>query len=85
MAIHGSDAAELHRLHSDGRHALVAAGPDGAPIGFADLAQKGHITFLYVDPDGASRGVGGALVADVLDQAQRQRVASVYSNAGEFA
>ncbi|KZY30104.1 hypothetical protein A3731_05450 [Roseovarius sp. HI0049] len=79
------DAAEFHRLYCDGRFTLVATEPDGAPIGFSDLARNGHIRFLYVDPDHAGRGLGSALVAALLAQAQRLGLTLVYSDASELA
>ncbi len=77
--------ADLHRIYTDGRHAIVATGPNGAPIGFADLAANGHIRFLYVDPDHAGRGVGRAMIASLLDHARTLTVASVFSDVSEVA
>jgi putative acetyltransferase len=78
-------ASELHHLYSDGRYALVAVNPDGAPVGFADLAANGHIRFLYVDPDHAGQGVGRAMIADLLDQARLRAMPCVFSDASELA
>ena len=78
-------ASELHHLYSDGRYALVAVKPDGAPVGFGDLAGDGHIRFLYVDPDVAGQGIGRAIVADLLRHAQVRSLKTVFSDASELA
>ncbi|RVT81743.1 GNAT family N-acetyltransferase [Rhodobacteraceae bacterium CCMM004] len=79
------DRTEMHRLYTDGRHAIVAVDPNGAPVGFSDLAGNGHIRFLYVDPDHVGRGVGRAMVAALLDHARTLAVVSVFSDASDLA
>lgn len=79
------DAGMLHQIYTDGRHAIVAANGANGLIGFADLADTGHIRFLYVDPDHAGRGIGGALVKNLLEHARDAGVSSVHSDASELA
>lgn len=78
-------ASDLNRLYSDGRCALIAVNPDGAPVGFGDLAGDGHIRFLYVDPDFAGRGIGRAIIAALLREASLQSIKTVFSDASELA
>ncbi|WP_375174614.1 GNAT family N-acetyltransferase [Pseudooceanicola sp.] len=79
------DAATLHQIYSDGRHAMVAADVASGPIAFADLTDTGHIRFLYVDPDHAGRGIGAALVKELLEHARDAGICSVWSDASELA
>ncbi|MGK7754149.1 MULTISPECIES: GNAT family N-acetyltransferase [unclassified Roseovarius] len=79
------DAITLHQLYTDGRHAVVAADGANEPIGFGDLADTGHIRFLYMDPDHAGRGIGSALVATLLKHAREAGIPNVFSDASELA
>ena len=76
---------DLDRIYRDGRFTRVALDPSGAPIGFGDLANTGHIHFLYVDPDFAGQGIGRALVAEFLREARRRSLDTVFSDASELA
>lgn len=78
-------AQDLDRIYRDGRFTCVALDHSGAPIGFGDLANTGHIHFLYVDPDFAGQGIGRALVAEFLREARRQSLDTVFSDASELA
>lgn len=78
-------AQDLDRIYRDGRFTRVALDQRGVPIGFGDLANTGHIHFLYVDPDFAGQGIGRALVAEFLREAQRQSLDTMFSDASELA
>jgi GNAT superfamily N-acetyltransferase len=63
---------------ADGRMSVAAA--DGRVIGFATWLGTGEVTEiedLFVDPDWMRRGVGRALVADLLAMAERRGVRRV--------
>lgn len=44
----------------------------GAPVGFAELEPDGHIDRVYVSPDHPRRGIGKALLNELLDEAKRR-------------
>ncbi|XDA97061.1 GNAT family N-acetyltransferase [Sulfitobacter sp. LCG007] len=54
--------------------------PGGRPI-----AGDGHIRFLYVDPDFTGQGIGRALVAELLCEARRRSLDTVFSDVSELA
>jgi ribosomal-protein-alanine N-acetyltransferase len=70
--------SELGQL--DRRHYLVAIDGRGAVIGYAglaDIGSEGYIQTIGVAPDHWGRGIGTALLAALLAEAERRRLASV--------
>lgn len=44
---------------------------DGSVVGFTDLdVETGYLDMLFVDPDAGRRGIGSALISQVLDEAR---------------
>jgi len=55
-------------LELDGRLRLIAE-IGGRPVGFADYtAAKGHVKYLFVDPEAQGSGAGSALLDAVQDR-----------------
>ncbi|MBN9517749.1 formylmethanofuran dehydrogenase subunit C [bacterium] len=50
----------------------------GSPVGFAELEPNGHIDRVYVSPDHPRRGIGGALLDELLDEAKRRGLRRVW-------
>lgn len=62
------------------RYYCAAEGPDGELCGYAGLAPAGStadVTTIAVSPGVQGRGVGGTLLADLLQQARRARASAV--------
>lgn len=51
---------------------VVVAEADGKPVGFAEMEVDGHIDRFYVSADHQGVGVGRALMAAVLAEAERR-------------
>jgi GNAT superfamily N-acetyltransferase len=61
---------------------------DGQPVGFASILRKGNaveLEDLFVDPDWMRRGIGRALVADVVTGARQHAVITVEVEANKHA
>lgn len=54
-------------------------------VGFSGLAADGHVASLYVRHDCLKQGIGSALLAHVIEQAQRDRLSRLYAEASEFS
>lgn len=62
----------------EGRYVRVAE-VNGEPVGFAELEADGHIDRVFVSPDHGRRGVGRALLTDLLAEASRRGLTRVWS------
>ena len=60
---------------------VVVAEEAGRPVGFAELEPGGHIDRVYVSADHQRRGVGRALLEDVVDEARRRGIARLFVEA----
>ncbi|WP_432485283.1 GNAT family N-acetyltransferase [Kineococcus esterisolvens] len=58
---------------------------DGTTAGFTDLSPRGHIGMFHVHPDHGRRGVGAALLADVLREAAARGLQQLTVDAGPAA
>lgn len=58
---------------------------DGVVVGFAGLADDGHVTALYVHGDYGRQGIGSALMAAVLARARAMGVERLYVEASTFS
>lgn len=67
------------------RPLTLVAEDDTGPVGFAGLKPDGHVTALYVRPDRMRQGVGAALLGAILDEAARQGVDRLYTEASAFS
>lgn len=54
-------------------------------LGFAGLGADGHVASAYVRHDCLRQGIGSALMATVLEQAQVQKIRRLYGEASEFS
>jgi putative acetyltransferase len=70
---------------TDGRLTLVAVDASGAVVGYGDLEPDGHIDHLYCAPEAVGIGVGGRLVAALLDAAEQQGIADLSVEASDAA
>lgn len=61
------------------------ASVDGRLVGFAGIADDGHITALYVHGDYGRRGIGSRLMAAVLEHGRSHSIPRLYSEASEFS
>jgi putative acetyltransferase len=62
----------------EGRFVRVAE-CDGQPIGFAELEANGHVDRVYVSPDHGRRGVGRALLTELIAEAERRGLSRLWS------
>jgi putative acetyltransferase len=69
----------------DGRLTLVAVDASGAVVGYGDLEPDGHIDHLYCAPEAVGVGVGGRLVAALLDAAEQQGITGLLVEASDAA
>ncbi|KUP97891.1 ribosomal protein S18-alanine N-acetyltransferase [Thermobifida cellulosilytica] len=63
------------------RYYLVAQDPDGPIVGYAGLRAvppEGDVQTMAVAPDRWGRGIGGTLLAALLDEARRRGVGAVF-------
>jgi putative acetyltransferase len=58
---------------------------DGDILGFAGLAQDGHVTAIYVRSDRLGQGIGSQLLQTLLQSAARQGIQRLYAEASEFS
>ena len=58
----------------------VVAELDGVVAGYADLQSSGYIDHFYVGGDSGGRGVGGALMRELLARARQRALAELTSN-----
>lgn len=64
---------------------LLVAEDETGPVGFAGLADDGHVTALYVRPDRMRRGVGGHLLGAVMARAAARGLSPLYTEASAFS
>ncbi|MGA0607361.1 GNAT family N-acetyltransferase [Phenylobacterium sp. VNQ135] len=79
------DPEVVRRRAADGRMTWVAAGADGAVLGYCDLEPDGHVDHLYCRPDAAGKGVASALLDALLDGARAAGMPRLYVEASELA
>lgn len=82
------DALELSDISSKESHRRVAALADGRIAGFATGIIAGEaieLDDLFVDPDCMGRGVGRALVMDIVEVARKHGVRRIEVTANEHA
>lgn len=65
-------------------HTFVAE-IDGVVAGFTDLSDAGYVDRLFVDPEFGRRGVGSALLAHVIAEADRRGIRSLSTHASLVA
>lgn len=58
-----------------GAETWLAQADDGALLGFCGCDDQGEVRSLYVQPDDQRRGLGGALLAHVLQRAAERGIA----------
>ena len=68
----------------EGRFVVVAEA-DGRPVGFAELEADGHIDRFYVSADHQGMGVGRAVLAAVLAEAERRGLRRLFVEASVTA
>ncbi|MEM9817557.1 MAG: GNAT family N-acetyltransferase [Cyanobacteria bacterium P01_D01_bin.6] len=54
-------------------------------VGFSGLAEDGRVASLYVHHAYLKQGIGSALLAHVMEQAHRDRLPRLYTEASEFS
>ncbi|MEQ9482021.1 N-acetyltransferase family protein [Coleofasciculus sp. F4-SAH-05] len=54
-------------------------------LGFAGIADDGHITAVYVRRDLIHQGIGSTLMQTLLDYAKNHRIERLYAEASEFS
>ncbi|MEQ9667943.1 GNAT family N-acetyltransferase [Coleofasciculus sp. G2-EDA-02] len=54
-------------------------------LGFAGIADNGHITSVYVRRDRIHQGIGSTLMQTLLDYAKNHRIERLYAEASEFS
>jgi len=54
-------------------------------VGFAGIAEDGHIASLYVRSDRGRQGIGSLLLEALLDHAHRHQIKRLYAEANEFS
>lgn len=54
-------------------------------LGFAGIADDGHITAAYVRRDRIHQGIGSTLMQTLLDYAKNHRIERLYAEASEFS
>jgi putative acetyltransferase len=54
-------------------------------LGFAGIADDGHILSAYVRRDRIHQGIGSQLMDILLDYAKRHRIQRLYAEASEFS
>ncbi|WP_345697538.1 ribosomal protein S18-alanine N-acetyltransferase [Kitasatospora terrestris] len=73
--------SELAEAHDGGtRHYTVATDPDGAILGYAGLMAVGgesDVQTIAVDTERQGRGLGGALLTDLIEESRRRGCAEL--------
>lgn len=54
-------------------------------LGFAGIAEDGHVTSAYVRQDCIHQGIGSALMRNLLEYAQNHHMQRLYAEASEFS
>lgn len=54
-------------------------------VGFAGIAEAGHVTAVYVRSDRLHQGIGSVLMQVVLDHAESHRIPRLYAEASGFS
>ena len=54
-------------------------------LGFAGIDSNGHVASAYVHHNYLGQGIGAALMAQILDHAQRDRLPRLYCEASKFS
>lgn len=65
--------------------ATYVAVDDAGILGFAGIADNGHVASTYVRHDCIGQGVGSALMKALLEHANRNGVQRLYAEASEFS
>jgi putative acetyltransferase len=78
-----SDAAHFCRFILDAT-TYVAEDHTGI-VGFAGIADSGHITATYVRHDCIRQGIGSTLMEVILEHASSHQIQRLYSEASEFS
>jgi putative acetyltransferase len=65
----------------------IASAPQRSPqlLGFAGIAQDGHVTALYVRPEVGRCGLGSRLLQAVIDCSQTKGIERLYAEASRFS
>lgn len=58
---------------------------ESGPLGFCGYASDGHITSLYIRPDSSGKGIGRALLQQVLDDAREHGIDDFHVEASAMA
>jgi ribosomal-protein-alanine N-acetyltransferase len=75
-----TEAVILPELADDGRHLPLLASIDGEAVGFAlvwVIADEMHLVNFAVEPARRRRGIGRALLTEVLDRARQRDISMV--------
>ncbi|MBE9209735.1 GNAT family N-acetyltransferase [Nostoc sp. LEGE 06077] len=54
-------------------------------LGFAGIAEEGHVTSTYVRSDLIRQGIGSTLMEKILEYAQMHKIERLYAEASEFS
>ena len=54
-------------------------------LGFAGIAEDGHVTSAYVRQDCIHQGIGSTLMRNLLEYAQNHQIQRLYAEASEFS
>lgn len=79
------DPEQVHRVASDGRLTLVAVNDGDRVVGFINLEPDGHIDHLFCAPEAAGKGVASRLYQAVEDEARKQGISRLFTEASELA
>lgn len=63
---------------------FIAADETGI-LGFAGIAEEGHVTSAYVRCDRIRQGIGSTLMQTLLDYAKNHNIERLYAEASEFS
>lgn len=63
---------------------LIAEDETGI-LGFAGIAQDGHVTAVYVKSDRIRQGIGSTLMQEILEYAHLYKIKRLYAEASEFS
>ena len=65
--------------------AVESTGDASEILGFAGIANDGHVTATYVRHDALHQGVGSRLMERLLEHAKRQQIVKLYAEANPFS